>query len=296
MRGTGDRGDARPLSGRRRWLRLGLAGACRGGFGGWLPPSAAIAAPASAALCLAGADTAHAQPRSQPLVVFAAASLKSAFDALLPALRHAAGTDVSISYAASSALARQLEQGAPADVFASADVDWMEWAIERRLVQPATRVDLLGNRLVLIGAADDRRTIQLRDGVDLHGALRGGRLAVADVRVVPAGKYARAALERLGAWRAVERDLAMTENVRAALALVARGEAPLGIVYATDARGEPRVRVIDVFPGDAHPPIIYPLALTAATRHPGASAALAFLRTAPARAVFESEGFEVRVR
>jgi molybdate transport system substrate-binding protein len=202
---------------------------------------------------------------------------------------------VRISYAASSALARQLEQGAPADLYLSADIDWMAWSAARHLVRAETRIDLLGNRLVLIAPARDARTMALRRGMDLAGALGGGRLALADPAAVPAGKYGKAALAALGVWDSVKDRLARAENVRAALAFVARGEAPLGIVYASDAAVEPGVRVVATFGAGLHPPIVYPAAVTAASTNPAAARFLAFLASEPARPIFERYGFTVLV-
>ncbi|HET7197023.1 MAG TPA: molybdate ABC transporter substrate-binding protein [Burkholderiales bacterium] len=234
-----------------------------------------------AALLLAGA--AHAQTT----LVFAAASLKNALDEAAHA--YAAGKVV-VSYGASSTLARQIESGAPADVFISADLDWMDYLGKRGLLLPGTRRDLLGNRLVLIAPATQPVKLAPAPGFALAKALGGGRLALADPASVPAGRYARAALEKLGVWDSVAGRLAAAENVRAALAFVARGEAPLGIVYATDAREEPRVRVAGVFPDDTHPPIIYPAALLRGAR-PGARELLDFLAGPRAGAIFEKHGF-----
>jgi molybdate transport system substrate-binding protein len=225
-----------------------------------------------------------------PVTVLAAASLKNALDAAAaswPAAR------VRAAYGASSALARQLEQGAPADLFLSADVEWMEWAATRKLVRPETRVDLLGNRLVLIAPASAARPIELHRGMDLAGALGGRRLALADPGMVPAGKYARAALESLGLWDQAKERLARAENVRAALAFVARGEAPLGIVYASDALADPSVAVVARIAPELHPPIIYPAAVAAASTNPGAGRFLAFLASPAARPIFERHGFAV---
>ncbi len=239
-----------------------------------------------------------AAPRAQQiaLTVFAASSLKTALDRVAGEFRAARGAPVSVSYAASSSLARQIEQGAPADVFVSADADWMDYLEQRKLLRPGTRHDLLGNTLVLVAPAGDPVAVALRPGLDLAAVLGTGRLALADVRSVPAGKYARAALERLGAWSGVERRLAMAENVRVALALVARGEARLGIVYGTDAHAEPGVRVVGTFPADSHPPIVYPVALVESSRHPLAEAFVSDLRSPAARKVFQGEGFSLLAR
>jgi molybdate transport system substrate-binding protein len=225
---------------------------------------------------------------ARPVMVFAAASLKTALDEIAPGY----GKAVTASYGASSALAKQIAAGAPADLFISADLDWMDWVAERRLIRPASRVDLLGNRLVLIAAADNPLSLAIAPGFPLARALGQGRLAIADPGAVPAGRYGRAALQRLGVWPELEARAARTENVRAALALVARGEAPLGIVYATDAAAEPKVRVVDRFPEATHPPIVYPAALTIDAL-PEAADFLAYLRSPEARARFERQGFTV---
>ncbi len=227
----------------------------------------------------------------QTLIVFAAASLKNALDGLNGAFTSESRTSVSASYAASSALMKQIENGAPAQVFVSADEDWTNYGAERNLIKKDSRIDLLGNELVLIAAAQSPiGTVTIAPGFDVAALAGDGRIVTADVRSVPAGKYAKAALQKLGAWEKAAQRLAMTENVRAALTLVARGEAVLGIVYATDAKVEPRVKVIGTFPADSHPPIVYPAALTV---NAGAEAEryLAFLRSPAAKSTFESFGF-----
>jgi molybdate transport system substrate-binding protein len=231
---------------------------------------------------------------NQGVLVFAAASLKNALDGAIDAFTREAGVKVTPSYAASSALAKQIEQGAPAAMFISADLDWMDYLQERGLIEPMSRSNLLGNTLVLVTAKDSAiADVALAPGLDLAALLGDGRLAVGEVKSVPAGKYAKAALERLGAWNGVADRLAQAENVRAALALVSRGEAPLGIVYRTDAAADPGVRIVGTFPADSHPPIIYPIALTRNASEP-AAAFLAFLRSAPAaKAAFTRRGFTV---
>ena len=225
-------------------------------------------------------------------LVFAAASTKDALEAIDRLWRAQGHARVRFSFAASSALARQLEQGAPADLFISADTQWMDYAKAKHLVREDTVRPLLGNRLALVAPADAPPAgLALRPGVDIAGALGGGRLALADVQSVPAGRYARAALVSLGAWQSVASRLAMTENVRVALALVARGEAPMGIVYESDARAESRVRVIALFPEQTHPPIRYPVAIAAASTHAQARAFYDHLRSAPAGASFREHGF-----
>jgi molybdate transport system substrate-binding protein len=228
---------------------------------------------------------------NKPLTVFAAASMKNALDEIGAAYAAKSGVKVVASYAASSALAKQLEQGAPADVFVSADPDWMDYAARKKSIDATTRVNLLGNALVLIAPKDSRLdTVTIREGLNLANLAGDGKIATGDVRTVPLGKYAKAALNRLSAWSAAESKLAMTENARAALALVARREAVLGIVYATDAKAEPGVKIIGTFPADSHPAIIYPVAVTTGAR-PEAKDYLAYLRSGAAKTIFEKYGF-----
>jgi len=227
----------------------------------------------------------------ETLTVFAAASLKNALDDVDAAFAKASGIKITASYAASSTLAKQIEEGAPADVFASADIDWMDYAQQKKLINDATRVNLLGNRLVLIAPKNSTLgDVAIGPGFDLAALASDGRIVTGDVRAVPVGRYAKAALEKLGAWTKAAPKMAMTENVRAALALVARGEAPLGIVYETDAKIEPGVKIVDTFPADSHPPIVYPFAATVRAK-PQAEPYLAFLRSAAAKAIFERYGF-----
>jgi molybdate transport system substrate-binding protein len=229
----------------------------------------------------------------ETLTVFAAASLKNALDDVDAAFARATGVKVAASYAASSALAKQIEQGAPADVFASADLDWMDYAQGKKLIAAATRINLLGNRLVLIAPKESPLAdVAIGPGFDLAALAGDGRIVTGDVRAVPVGRYAKAALEKLGAWSKAEPKMAMAENVRAALILVARGEAPLGIVYETDAKVEPNVKIIGRFPADSHPPVIYPFAATA-TAKPPAERYLGFLRSLAGKTVFERYGFTV---
>ena len=234
--------------------------------------------------------------QEKQIVVFAAASMKNALDDIDAAFTRKSGIKVLASYAASSALMKQIEQGAPADVYVSADLHWMDYGSEKKLVQNDTRFNLLGNRLVLIAPKDSRiAEVTIRPGLDLAGLAGDGRIATGDVRAVPVGLYAKAALEKLNVWATVEPKMAMTDNVRAALLLVARGEAALGIVYETDARVEPGVKIVGVFPDDSHPPIVYPVALTAAAK-PEALHYLTFLRTQAAKAVFEGYGFTFLIK
>ena len=235
---------------------------------------------------------AQAQPKE--LVIFAAASLKNALDEAAAAwVRETGKPAPKISYAASNALARQIEQGAPADLFLSADLHWMDYAAGKNLIRPETRVTLLANRIALIAPSDSTANIALAPGVDLAAALGDGRLAMANVDSVPAGKYGKAALEKLGGWDKIKDKVAQADNVRAALLLVSRGEAPLGIVYATDAAAEPKVKVLATFPEDSHPPILYPVAVTKASTHPDAAGFLIYLRGSGPRATFEKQGFTV---
>ncbi|MEP9396876.1 molybdate ABC transporter substrate-binding protein [Mesorhizobium sp. KR2-14] len=239
-----------------------------------------------------------AVPASQAaatVVVFAAASLKNALDAINASWQEEGHQPATISYAASSALAKQIEGGAPADVFISADLDWMKYLSERNLTRPDTEVQLLGNRIVLIAAKDLTAETTIAPNFPLAGLLDDGRLAMADVKAVPAGKYGKAALEKLGVWSSVEGKVAQAENVRAALKLVATGEAPLGIVYKTDAVADPEVKIIATFPEDTHAPIIYPAALAASSNSEDAAKFLDYLKSAKARSLFEEQGFTVLV-
>ncbi|HSH99650.1 MAG TPA: molybdate ABC transporter substrate-binding protein [Reyranella sp.] len=230
-------------------------------------------------------------------VIFAAASLKNALDEIAAAWAKQSSKQVPrISYAASPALARQLEQGAPADLFISADTDWMDYVGQKNLIKADTRVNLLGNKIVLIAPRDSTTAVAVKPGVDLARPLGSGRLAMANVDAVPAGKYGKAALEKLGAWNGVKDRIAQAENVRAALLLVSRGEAPLGIVYATDAAADPNVRIVGEFPPDSHPSIIYPAALIRDSKAPDARAFFEFLKSSKARPTFEKQGFTVLVK
>jgi molybdate transport system substrate-binding protein len=229
---------------------------------------------------------------SAPLV-FAAASLKNALDDAAAQWSRQSGKKVTISYGSSSALAKQIEAGAPAQMFLSADLDWMDYLAGKNLIKPETRANLLANRIVLVAPKDSDVSLAIAPGFALVSALAGGRLAMANTNSVPAGRYGKAALEKLGVWDTVKGSIAQAMDVRAALTLVARKEAPLGIVYRTDAAAEPSVKIVGFFPEDTHPPIIYPLALTAAASHPDAVSFLIFLRSAAARPAFEKQGFTV---
>lgn len=244
---------------------------------------------------LAAAIALPASAQDGPIVVFAAASLKNAIDQVNAAFTKTTSIKVVASFAASSALMKQIEEGAPADVFVSADLDWMDYGARKTLIRDDTRVNLLGNRLVLIAAKDARiDSVTIAPGFDLARLAGNDRIVTGDVRAVPVGKYAKAALDYLGAWAAAERKFAMVENVRAALTLVARGEALLGIVYETDAKADPSVKIVGRFPPESHPPIVYPAALTAIAKREAATY-LDFLRSPAARAIFVANGFAVLV-
>ncbi len=245
----------------------------------------------AAAMSLGAAAVPSKMPRADVLI-FAASSLQTALDELAPDIERATSVRVRASYAASSALARQIENGAPAGLFISADLDWMNYLAERHLIKVDTRVNLLGNTLVLIAPASAPVHLLIAPGFALAAALGSGRLAIADPGAVPAGKYARAALTSLGVWDSVAGRLAPAENVRAALLFVSRGEAPLGIVYRTDAVADRGVSIVGAFPPASHPPIVYPAAVTM-TGSADAVRVLAFLRSARARAVFARQGFSV---
>jgi len=251
-----------------------------------------LAAALSAALVL-GFVTGQAAAQSADVLVFAAASLKNALDDIDIRYQEDNHKLVAVSLAASPTLAKQIEAGAPADIFISADLDWMDYVAQRNLIKADTRRNLLGNELVLIAPKDSTVDVKIAPGFDLVRLLAGGKLAMADTSAVPAGKYGKAALEKLGVWDAVAGQIAQAENVRAALALVARKEAPLGIVYQTDAAVEPGVRIVGVFPADTHPPIIYPVALLAGSKSPDAPGYLQYLESAKARPLFEKQGFTV---
>jgi molybdate transport system substrate-binding protein len=246
--------------------------------------------PVTAAAGAASDGNAAVERTGGRLLVFAAASLSDALAEVDRAFTAATGVRVNASYAASSILAREIEAGAPADVFFSADLAWVDYLEKRGLLKAGSRRNVLGNSLVLVAPADRALELPIRPGFDLAAALDGGRLAIADPDSVPAGEYARAALTKLGAWSRVADRLVRGENVRAALAYVARGEAPLGIVYRTDAQAEKRVRVVDVFPEDSHPPIVYPVALTARAP-PEAARLVEFLTGEAAREIFTRYGF-----
>ena len=242
-------------------------------------------------LCTLGTPLPAADTPKQELLVFAAASLTNVLDEIGTTYAQQTGQPVKFSYAASSALARQLEAGARADVFFSADLEWMDYVQARTLIDRSTRRNVLGNRLVLVAPADSRVELKIAPGFALAPTLGKGRLATGDPDTVPVGKYARSALTSLGVWNDVADKLVRADNVRSALAFIARGETPLGVVYETDANVEKRVRIVDFFPADSHPPIVYPVAVTAQAR-PAARQFVEFLQSAAAREAFKKYGFQ----
>jgi molybdate transport system substrate-binding protein len=248
-----------------------------------VPPSEATAA--------GGTGETAMSPDDRPVLVFAAASLTNVLDDLSKAFTARSHILIRSSLAASSVLAKQIEAGAPADVFFCADIDWMDYLEQRHLLQPGSRHDVVGNRLVLIAPSDSKVDLEVRRGMDLASALGGQvKLAMGDPDSVPAGKYAKAALRKLGAWDQVSGMIVPAENVRAALAFVAHGEAPLGIVYKTDATAEKKVRIVAEFPADTHPPITYPIALTTYAAA-GAQQFVDFVRSRAADDIFRKYGF-----
>jgi len=237
---------------------------------------------------------ASSMAKAADVIVFAAASLKEALDKQARQFESGTGNKVVVSYGASNALAKQIEAAAPADVFISADLGWMDYVGQRNLLAPGTRIDLLSNALVLVAPASSKTTLRIAPGYGLAAALGAGKLAMANPDSVPAGKYGKNALEKLGVWTNVEKQVARAENVRAALALVSRGEAPFGIVYSTDALADKGVKIVDTFPPDTHPPIVYPAAVLASSKSAAAKPLLEYLRSPAARAVWEKHGFGLR--
>ncbi|MGO4389344.1 molybdate ABC transporter substrate-binding protein [Microvirga sp. 2YAF29] len=229
--------------------------------------------------------------QAKDVTVFAAASLKNALDDVAAAWTRETGKKAVISYAASNVLAKQIEAGAPADIFFSADLDWMDYVASKNLIDAKSRINLLGNSLVLVAPKDSSIQVSLQPGVDLASVLGHGRLAMGNVDAVPAGKYGKAGLEHLRAWDGVKDKVAQADNVRAALLLVSRGEAPLGIVYKTDAVSDANVRVVASFPAESHPPIVYPVALIKDSTNADAAEFLAYMRSAKAKPSFEKQGF-----
>jgi len=250
----------------------------------WIKPVAVAIAGVSLVFGASAGDSAG-------LTVFAAASLRESLDEQARKFEGETGISIVVSYGASSALAKQIEAGAPADVFISADLEWMDYLQARNLIQPDTRHNVLGNRLVLIAPTDSKVKLKIEPGFALAAALGKGRLATGDPDAVPAGRYAREALTTLGVWAEVADRLVRADSVRSALAFVDRGEAPLGIVYDTDALIDKHVRVVDVFPDNSHLPIVYPVALTSRA---GADAAkfVAYLRGPAGDIAFKAHGFK----
>ena len=249
-----------------------------------------------AVLCLLAALLLSAGSRvaaAEELLVFAAASLKNALDQADAAYEKETGTKVVASYAASGPLAKQIENGAPADLFISADTNWMDYVAARKLIKPATRSNLLGNKLVLVGPKEGAPKVEIKPGFDLARLIGDRRLAIGDPASVPAGTYGKAALTKLGLWDSVQGKLAPTSDVRQALALVSRGEAPLGIVYRTDVAADPGVTVVAEFPADSYPPVLYPIALLATTSKPEADRFLAWLHSSAAAGYFTKQGFSM---
>jgi molybdate transport system substrate-binding protein len=235
----------------------------------------------------------HATADDTKLLVFAAASLKNALDKVNAACEAEVGERATISYAATPALAKQIEEGAPADAFLSADLDWITLLTDKKLIKAETVTKLLGNEIVLVVPAGSGTALTIGPKFDLAALIGSGKLAMANVDAVPAGKYGKASLETLGVWDTVKDKVAQAENARAALALVATGEAAAGIVYATDANAESKVTVIGTFPGDSHPPIVYPVAETASSKDENTAAFLACLTSSKAAGIFKAEGFTV---
>jgi molybdate transport system substrate-binding protein len=242
------------------------------------------------------AETPAAAPgtaRDKPVVVFAAASMKTALDAIAAAWTANTGKTASIAYASSAVLAKQIEQGAPADIFISADLKWMDTLEKAKLIRAGTRRKLLGNKLVLIEPADANATLEIAKGFDLAGATGDGKIAVCTLDSCPGGIYAKEALESLGVFANVEAKLAQADNIRNALNLVARGEAKFGIVYATDAKAESKVKVVGTFPASSHSPIVCPVALVEASENPDAAFFLAYLTSQAAIKIFTEQGFDI---
>jgi molybdate transport system substrate-binding protein len=243
-------------------------------------------------LCLGLAMLASQPASADKLTVFAAASLKNALDDISAKWKETGASAVVASYASSSTLAKQIEQAAPADVFISADQQWMDYVDKKSLVE--TPHELLGNRLVLIAGKDNPLTLKIEPGLKLAEILADGKLAMGDPSNVPAGIYAKEALTKLKIWESVEPKLAPAADVRAALTLVARGEAPLGIVYETDAKVDPKVRIVAIFPDDSHRPIVYPVAVVKTSKNPDAAKFVTYLSSVVANEIFVKYGFSVR--
>jgi len=253
----------------------------------------AIAAVMCTGAACAGEGTLAAGSGTPAPIVFAAASMKTALDAVAAAWKADTGKSVTIAYASSAALAKQIERGAPADIFISADLQWMNYLEKAKLIQARTRRDLFGNELVLIESSDADVKLEIERGFDLARAAGDGKIAVCAIDSCPAGIYAKEALESLGVFAGVAPKLAQVDNVRSALNLVSRGEAKFGMVYATDARADPKVKVVGTFPASSHSPIVYPAALIAASANPDAALFLAYLASQAATKIFLEQGFEI---
>ena len=234
-----------------------------------------------------------AQAQFRDILVFGAASLKNALDEANNLFLFENGSGIKVSYGASSTLAKQIENGAPADVFISADLDWMDYLAERKLIKPETRAKFLGNKLVLVTGANSNVALTIGQNFPLAQALGNGRLAMAEPASIPAGKYGKAALEKLGVWASVANKVAPAQDVRAALLLVSRGEAPLGIVYQTDAAADKNVKIVGTFPESSHPPIIYPIAILANSTNGVTPVYVQYLLSPKAEPFFEKQGFVV---
>jgi molybdate transport system substrate-binding protein len=258
---------------RRQWIKMSAVT-----FAAALLSASLLSAPAQAA---------------EKVTIFAAASMKNALDNIAAAWTKETGKETAISYAASGALAKQIESGAPADIFISADTDWMDYVAKKNLIKQDTLLNLLGNRIVLVAAKDKAEPVDIKKGFDLAKLLGDGRLAMGAVESVPAGKYGKEALESLGVWSSVENKIASSESVRAALLLVSRGEAPYGIVYQTDAAADKGVKIVGTFPDDSHPAIIYPVALLADSKNADAVSFFDYMKSAKAVPFFEEQGFAV---
>jgi molybdate transport system substrate-binding protein len=245
--------------------------------------------------CLAAGGAALMLPlrsrAAKPVTIFAAMTLKDVVDASLAAAQNAIGVPAKAVYGPAPALVKQLENGAPGDIFFSADSDWMDEAVKAKIVDPKTRVDLLSSKLVLIAPAKQAKPVTIAPGFPLATMLGDGRLAVCDPMMMPAGRYGRAALQKLGVWDSVKDKIANAEDIRAALAYVSRGEAPLGVVFDTDARLDKGVAIIGTFPAETHPPIVYPIADVARSQNPDTARLTAFLTSAAAKPIFERYGY-----
>jgi len=258
------------------------------------PPPKIILILLTAAALLTGFAFPVLSEDAETVTVFAAASTTNAVSDIGKLFAGKGKGQFRPSFASSSTLAKQIEQGAPADVYISANPKWMDYLADKHLIEPGSRFDLLGNRIVLIAPAGSAVSLEIGPGFPLAATLGGNRLAMGDPDHTPAGIYAKQALQSLGVWDAVSHSVARSKDVRAALALVERGETPLGVVYATDAAISDKIRVVGIFPEDAHPEITYPVAIVAGKASPAARNFLDFMNTPEARAVFEKYGFTVR--